>query len=735
MTAPLQVVKLDGINTDSLGLYLAGLGILSVVSQKWPNIRGCWHNGRFALVAAALSINDIEAFVAAEWQPRHYERWWSAAQKRDTKARSSLNLWAERNDCAADEVRVLDAHIVPLSRNQFNPILGTGGNVGKRDLAKAAINARKLLESSDSASWLHGTLTGTQSVALPDFSNGGTWFVYANKTFNSGQGWYREGKLSPWSFLFALEGALQLAGGAHKRLGSRARPYAVFPFVSDPASPVSAGEVGMTKGEFWAPLWAWPATTIEARLLFQRGLARLGGNAVKAPHEFAVAALAAGVDAGITEFARFELRQTTSSQVYEAIPRPHIRVGISSKDANIESSIELVARREASHLLMELIESRWLDRLPFEPRDAKQRGKYVGLRGPIESAILSLSEQPGEAERWQELLLRLAEAQFRVDRNKRHRERCWPLPLLSHEWFSRAWPTDQRCDEIEMAAAIASITVNPSPENLRRRASLPAFPLLINVFGVDVQARLARRARMHFTIRFPKASAQRRVWHFGDPLRVLIGVAQRRLVDAADSDAMLTTGLYPCSARIIDRLLSADPVFDLELVTKWIPALTLINWSCAQYDLRPKERTEHGEGGQESTEGRSDQRTESQDSSVCDGISLLDALFRPFFQPGKLKIGRRQNRRLLFDPAKEQLPAPAVSRQVFNLIRQGALDAAFDIARSGYRAAQVQTVPRPVSLDVDPLRLAAALLVPMRADDLQFRFNRWVQMAKSESPN
>lgn len=727
---PLNVIALDGINTDSLGQYLAGLGVLSAVSQKWPEILGCWRNGRFVLLARSLTIDEVERFLSQEWRQTPYRRWWATSQKKDTKAKSSQNLWAERNNCAADEITVLDAHIVPLRRNQFNPILGTGGNIGKRNLEKAVEDAQNLLKKPDSVEWLHTALTGEQKVGLPDFSNAGTWFVHANKTFNSGQSWYREGKLSPWAFLLALGGALLLSGGANKRLGSRARPYAVFPFISDPASPETAGQVGASKGEFWAPLWAWPATILEVRSLFQRGLARLGGNPARAPHEFAVAVLAAGVDAGIVEFARFELRQTTSSQVYEAIPCPHIRVRRSERNTNEGKTEGSPPSPVESHLLMELIESRWLDqRRLFEPRDSKQRGKFVGIRGPVEVAIIHVTEQPEDTVRWQSLLLRLAAAQFRIDRNKNLRDDCRPLPLLSLGWFEKAWPPEQRPDEIELAAAIASVSHWPSPEELRGRNTVPTVPLLVNVFGVEVHARAGQRGKMRFDVRFPKARPQRVVWHRGDPLQNLTDVAHRRLVDAMDSKSAVTNGSYWCRGGLIDRLLNNDSSLDLQLIAQWVPALALLNWA---------EQTRQQRRGQTHSAAV---KAEADSSGVRnwgepepDGVSLLDAFFRPFFQPQALWIGGGSTRRLLFDPdpVKNEWPTPTITRRLFNLVRQGTINDAVEFAQGRYLAAQCPTVPLPVSVHVDPLRLAAGLLVPMKTADLQSRFERWIQPAKAE---
>ena len=91
-----------------------------------------------------------------------------------------------------------------------------------------------------------------------------------------------------------LGGARLLRGGGGRRLGSRARPYAVFPFLSDAPSPATEGEINLIRGEFWAPVWEHPANCAELEALLERGLARVGDRAAHAPHEFALAARSAG---------------------------------------------------------------------------------------------------------------------------------------------------------------------------------------------------------------------------------------------------------------------------------------------------------------------------------------------------------------------------------------------------------------------------------------------------------
>ena len=211
---------------------------------------------------------------------------------------------------------MLECHLVGLNRNQFNPVFGKGGTLGQRDFAdvwreclervrpaakpsKAIVAATTKPKTSSttkskvrprSEAWLDASLKGDETAELPSVSAAGTWFVFANKSFNTGQGWFREGRLSPWSFLLAAEGAMLLVGDVNRRLSVRARPYAVFPFVCEPSQPSTPGQVGMSEGEFWAPHFG---TARQQSLRSASCLARAGsaGNrSAHAPHEFAIAA-------------------------------------------------------------------------------------------------------------------------------------------------------------------------------------------------------------------------------------------------------------------------------------------------------------------------------------------------------------------------------------------------------------------------------------------------------------
>jgi len=673
----LNAIRLPGLNTDSMGNYLVAIGTLAVSARRWPSIRGCWLEREFVLLSR--DFNDsamLRQYLLNDWTPTDYERWWTASQKADTKAKASTRIREERSTRSLADVALLDAHIIGTGRNVFNPVLGTGGNVGKRDLTKAFREALKLLSKPQAESWLTATLAGTSDVPLPRLNNGGTWFVYANKTYNSGRKWFQEGLISPWSILLATEGALLLAGGVNRRLSARSRPYAVFPFVSEPTAPTTSGEVGAATAEFWAPIWRNPATIGELRAMLQRGLAQLGNRTAKAPHEFAVAAMSAGVDIGIAEFVRYELRQTTSSQVYEAIPQPPISVDTDSLKTK---------GTHASSLLVQLITSGWLDSLPYEPHDSKQRGKFVGLRGPVEAGIIQIAEQPREPQCWRKLLLELATVQQKVDRNQQLRKRCVPVPALSAEWLEKAWPQEpqQLPPEIEVACAMASL------------GSRGKDRLAFNVFG------MTGRFQMNDSkLWFPDVYPAQAVWNSGNPLQTLLRVANRRLIDADEKQPAPCAGAFLCPASSLRLFLSGD--LDGDLIATWIPPLTLIDWS--GWDAIPRDDCP---------------------ASSLDGTELVYALLKPFFHgtyaDTMLLVGGVR----VFE-TRERKPRPTFLRRLFHHVRFNEIDQAVELATARYRVLG-HSIIEPDSIQADGERIAAALMIPMSRSHVASGFSRWLK--------
>jgi CRISPR-associated protein Csx17 len=661
-----NLIPLPGIRADSLGGYLTALGLLSATSQnsEWIEIRGSWRDGHFLLQCRACSFNSgcLKNWLLTKWQPRPFEKWWGKTQ---TESKENPDAVAKARASETDErVDELDMVMIQSRRRVFNDFLGTGGNIGKRNLASVWKTCWTIRTKDKTGEWLDQTLFGIDDAELPELNSAGTWFVASNKTFNSGQNWYREGRLSPWSFLLAMEGVRLMRGGLHRRHGARISGKAVFPFMCRPSSPPRAGLIAHGKSEFWAPLWNKPATLSEIESLFRSGLAEIGGRPVTAPHEFAVAAIGAGVDSGITAFVPFELRQTTSAQVFEAIPRTPVNVERTERS------------QRASELLSSLIRSGWLDRLPREPTDAKQRGKFVGLRGPVEASILRISEQPNNEQAWQSLLFLLARTQEQIDRNKSMREQCIPLPPLSAKWFDMAWP--HLPAELRIARAIASIGRVAAPRSSKNETN---YPISMNIFGIE-------RSGLH-SFKFPVARPLKAVWHNTHPLQVLIKVLQRRLIDSDELAATPLDAANPCALDDVGVFLDGPSQIDDELIARWIPALSLLAWPQQRMSSEPVEWAPHP----------------------------LYTLFRPILDSTSIIVDKRS----LF-PLEERdsrKPHAASARQLVNLILQNDLEQAVQVARRRYLAVGWRTFDPPMrDVQCESERLAAALLIPANPQEL-----------------
>src|SRR6266496_213514 len=193
---PLAALRLPGLNLDSLGNYLAALGLLCLAKRKWPTVRGCWKDECFILIGGPSSLDVLEPFfheIAEAKQWSTYEKAWETSQKADTKAQgaTNMNLWRSR-DAGEAELSMSQAHIATGNKLNFNPIFGTGGNAGKRDFTKgwdrAVAFAHKPPRGTSRADLnadLRAFLTGQPCHCLSDF-NAACWFSAANKVFNSG---------------------------------------------------------------------------------------------------------------------------------------------------------------------------------------------------------------------------------------------------------------------------------------------------------------------------------------------------------------------------------------------------------------------------------------------------------------------------------------------------------------------------------------------------------------------
>jgi len=153
----LPVLALPGLSPDSLGNYLASLGLLRVLSRKWPSTRIAWRDEVLQVVGGPPTLDELlDEFVrvASEraWTP--YVRDWADAQKKSSelaqkpkaKATSGVPFALWQAEAAESLLDGFTAHVVAHAAGRsMNPILGKAGKIGQRDFANGWARAADLL--------------------------------------------------------------------------------------------------------------------------------------------------------------------------------------------------------------------------------------------------------------------------------------------------------------------------------------------------------------------------------------------------------------------------------------------------------------------------------------------------------------------------------------------------------------------------------------------------------------
>ena len=538
----------------------------------------------------------------------------------------------------------------------MNPLLGTGGNAGKRDFAKGWKDAvetiqkpprkqgREVLDND-----LKAFLVGGACTYLSSFQ-AGSWFGAANKIYNHGNPSappdssrsrkqpFREGEITPWAMALACEGLSYFAGASSRQLGSRRQPKGAFPFVTAAIAPRSAGEAGGIEAEIWAPIWSQPMTEPELRSLFLRGRAEIGGKGAASSAAFAAGVVDRGVDAGVVEFRRFLLLHTTSAQTFESRLATVVPVPKTNPDD---------ATTRAIRTIVEL-----RDVLPSDRRDG-QRWRFFGLRGPLEQALIDFAAaRPGEGRTEQAWALvdEMTAALVKVDRNRTFRGHSVRFRLLPGEWATELFRDAPPDREARLALAMSTLAEAPSS---------PSF------VAYRIGAR-KRPGRAHWE--FPESPPARRIWRDAELTENLCAVAERRVMEASRKAASLAP--FGAAVRVtladMHAWLSGD--IDEERMRLWLDRLCFFNWGGAA----------NGEAAGEL------QRSFTGARPAVDGALALYALLRPLASDWLF-------RRVLRDRSiqAEQISTCARLGRVIAMLRRGDVGAASDVALETYHSAGV----------------------------------------------
>jgi hypothetical protein len=228
----LPTLALPGLSPDSLGNYLASLGLLRVLSRKWPSTRIAWLNGVLRVVGGPSTLDELlDELVPNDRKWTQYNKDWSDAKKSGTP----LALWQAK--APESQLQLFAAHAVPHAHVSFNPLLGSGGNAGRRDFAagwKKAVEALANATREKKKDALRSWLLGQPVTWMVEKLNAGSWFSEATEIYNSGQKPSREAQQVPWAMVLACEGLVFFAGSASRRLGAKSA-RTVVPSLSSPS--------------------------------------------------------------------------------------------------------------------------------------------------------------------------------------------------------------------------------------------------------------------------------------------------------------------------------------------------------------------------------------------------------------------------------------------------------------------------------------------------------------------
>jgi CRISPR-associated protein Csx17 len=597
-----------------------------------------------------------------------YERFWKDEQKKkDPHALACLA--AERTE---DEAQLLAAHIVPGTRLWFNPLLGSGGNASNRSFSKGWTAARDELakalapaagSSATVVADLGGFLRGGDCVLEKDWG-AGSWFSQAVETANSGQAPTSKGQVTPWAMLLACEALRMFAGSPSRRLGSRARATAAFPFATEGPAPGTQGEAGKARAELWLPLWERPMTLPELRWLFWRARAEVGPRGATTPAAFGAAVLRRGVDAGLTGFARFRLASTTG-QTFE----PHF-----------EGLVSLVAPAPAVAQVEGRVAESVLGLFEQLPRDEKvgKRWRIRGFRAPIERALVARAAEPANSATARIIADALVRVLDRVDRSQPVRRQGLRWHLLPCAWLLALFGDEEPPLEARLAMAVASLL--PTGE-------VPAFPAYR--FGLELNGNWAQH---------PPQPPARWVWRARDVEQGLIALVHRRLVEAERKGEDRGGGSsLPFSARVYVSLADVGAWLrgnvDESLLARWIGRMALLDWRGFRQAGVADERL------------RKLVRPRSEEV-VIDGNLALYGLLRPLVDPRT--IIALDGRPLLAEESRARTVGAA--RRLAALLSVGATAAALDHARSRYAIGlrPLAAIGAPLT-SLRPRRLLASL--------------------------
>ena len=489
----------------------------------------------------------------------------------------------------------------------------------------------------------------------------------------------RNSLANPWNVILTLEGSLAFAGSAAKRLGANRPSEAAFPF--QVAAVATAGDGLADKersgSEIWLPMWDRPSLANEVLTLFREGRANCGERTARSGINMARAASTLGVDRGIDTFCRYAI----------------VKGRVGGDNYNTAASLgryEVRERREAD-LLREI--DPWLDRFR-SVCSADPPPRFGRALRAIDSAIFDFCRYGGSS-RFQKILITLgrAESELALTPGKVGKSEFprGPLAGLSLQWINAA---DDGSTEFTIARALAGMD-DPQHKVGSLRANLEPVR---EWFDQEAARRKAAWADKDRAV----------VWNAADLPTNLVAVLARRMMDGARAGCENLPLASPASATLsaIADFIAGET--EDRRIEDLLWGLMLVN------------------------PGR--HRSNREDDVA---IPAAYALLKLLFLPCPLTIERRDGGRVFARYAKRVESGVRIRPEprIVHLLRAGRLGEACSIAMRRLRASGLAPMPRARAgrtrdsdwkeLDrmgaagLDPIRLAAALLIPLKECEIK----------------
>lgn len=402
-----------------------------------------------------------------------------------------------------------------------SPLLGAGGLDGSMDFG---VNYLKRLNDvfapnsglphEGAQEWLSNALFGEPTSSLYSASaqdkkkvSVGQFSPSDAGGYNADTGFTGEALLNPWNTILQLEGAALFAASTVRRLEGSGDLYSSLPFT---VAPMAIGEAVVPsdeapKGakrrtaEMWLPMWSQPAGFREIEAMLREGRITLHGRSVTNGFDCVRALTSLGSSRGIEQFQRFAFLKR-SGDTFFALDQGRFTVRDSAYSGLVD---ELEGRNH------------FLNRLHSFVRSKTNSGKWrasIKLRAMakrLDELLVRVLQRDDESV-LREALICLGTIQRFIASSTTARQKVPPVPRLSERWVQKA---DDGTSAFRIAKALAGLR-GVGEEPLPLRAQL--FPVqrkfdqwMTPEAGETARIYTGQKGRLIDTLR---ALLERRLW-------------------------------------------------------------------------------------------------------------------------------------------------------------------------------------------------------------------------------